>query len=198
MGMVTIKQKESRDLLLSVFGVAILIIVVTGISYAAFRYTASGKKTNVITTGAIDMSYIESDTNVISIDNALPMTDYIGKRQEEYFDFTLSSTITGVFTIQYDIVASRIDVENEILPSKIKVYLEKKLSGEYVQVLEPTNFSENSERGMILYSDSFSNTINSVQDFNDYYRFRMWLDENEELEETSKSFKVKINVYATT
>lgn len=190
------KQDESRDLLLSVFGVVMLIIVITGVTYAIFRYTASGKKTNIITTSAIDMSYVESDTNVISINDAIPISDFVGKRQEEYFDFTLSSSITGLLTINYDIVASRVVVSNEIDPNKIKVYLEKYIGGEYKEVLPPTRFNQNSERGMTLYSDSFSNIENKRNDFVSNYRFRMWLDENEQLEDISKSFKLKINVYA--
>lgn len=192
------EQKESQELLLSVFGVAILIIVITGITYAVFRYTSSAKKVNVITTGAIDMSYIESNTNVISINDAIPISDTIGKIQEDYFDFTLSSSITGLMTINYDIVASRMEVSNEIDPSKIKVYLEKKISGEYIEVLAPTNFIQTSERGMTLYSDSFSNVENKKTEFTSDYRFRMWMDENEQLEDVSKSFKLKINVYAET
>ena len=192
------KEKESQELLLSVFGVAILIIVITGITYAVFRYTSKSEKINLITTSAIKMSYVESNTNVISINNALPISDYIGKKQSDYFDFTLSSTITGIMTINYDIVANRIDTENEIDPKKIKVYLEKKESGEYKEVLTPTNFSETSEKQMLLFKDSFINTENKTTEFSYNYRFRMWMDEKEQLEDIAKSFKVRINVYAET
>lgn len=192
------KQEESKQLLLSVFCVAILIIIITGITYAIFRYTASGKKENVITTSAIEMSYIESDTNVITINDAIPISDTVGKLQEEYFDFTLTSSITGLLTINYDIIASRISVSNEIEFNKIKVYLEKKVSGEYVEVLSPTRFNESDSRGMVLYSDSFSNLENKKTDFSDDYRFRMWLAETEQLDDISKSFKLRIDVYANT
>ena len=59
--------------------VTIMLLVVIGISYAAFSYTGTGQKLNTITTGAISMEYVES-TNVISMNNALPTTDSTGKK----------------------------------------------------------------------------------------------------------------------
>ena len=116
------KQQESRDLLLSVFGVAILIIAITGITFAVFSYTFQSKVNNFVSTGAIKMNYLESDTNVISIDNALPMSDEIGKKQTDYFDFSVNSQITGLITINYQIEALKIPVRNQLNEKYIKVY----------------------------------------------------------------------------
>ena len=191
------KKVESRELLLSVFGVALVIIAIVGVTYAMFTYTSSGKQENVIKTGAITMSYVESDKNVISIDNALPTPDEVGIIQKEYFDFTLSSSISGVATVSYEIWAKSISVENALEENKIRVYLEAEDSSEYISILEPTTFDENSEeKGMLLYSDTFVNSSNDTKKFVKNYRFRMWVDENAPIEESSKSFKIKINVYA--
>lgn len=192
------KQEESRDLLLSIFGVALIILVITGITYAVFRYTVYGEKVNVITTGSIKMSYIESTTNVISINDAIPIADYIGKKQEDYFDFTLSSSITGMMRINYDIVAKHIPSENDLNPNQVKIYLEKKEGSSYQQVLAPTNFNEDTINGMMLYRGIFNNTTNDTMEFVDNYRLRMWIDDKEQLTDRVKSFKVKINVHAET
>lgn len=190
------RQRESKELLLSVFGVAILILVISGITYAIFRYTSNSKTVNFISTGAIDMSYIESTTNVITINDAIPISDNVGKLQNEYFDFTLSSTISGVINVSYEIRASKIETLDELKPEQVKVYLEKQEGGEYVEVLEPTLFNESDEKGMLLYSDSFINKENKTTKFIDNYRFRIWIDENQEIEEYAKNFKIKIDVYA--
>lgn len=192
------KQEESRELLLSIFGVALIILFITGITYAVFKYTVYGEKENVITTGSIKMSYIESDTNVISIDNAIPISDYIGKKQEEYFDFTLTASISGMMKIDYDIYAKQIPTDNALNPNQIKVYLEKKEGSSYQQVLAPINFNDSSIDGMVLYHSTFDNTSSDTMNFTDNYRFRMWMDEKEQLTDQVKSFKIKINVIAET
>lgn len=192
------EHKESEELLLSVFGVALLIIIISSITYAVFSYTSKSDTVNLITTGAIKMSYIESDTNIISINNAIPISDYIGKVQEEYFDFSLSSLITGIMTINYDIVAKNVLCDNELSYNDVKVYLEKKVGGQYVEVLEPSVYSKDTDKGMLLHSDSFINSYNKSSSFVDYYRFRMWMNENSFLSDKSQCFIVKIDVYAQT
>ena len=48
---------KKRQLLLSIGLVLILVLMIVGISYAAFKFLGLGNKTNNITTGAITMEY---------------------------------------------------------------------------------------------------------------------------------------------
>ena len=50
---------KKKQLLLSIGLVLILVLMIVGISYAAFKFTGLGKKENTITTGAITMEYTE-------------------------------------------------------------------------------------------------------------------------------------------
>lgn len=191
-------KSETRELLLSVFGVAILIIVITGVTYAIYNYTSNAKQENVITTGSIELEYLESDSNVIKIDNAIPVDDTVGKLQSEYFDFTLKATIAGVATINYDLYAKELSVENKLDYKFVKLYLEELNGNEYQTVLEPKIYTNTSlEKGMLLYSSSFVNTDNKQIVLDKKYRFRMWLDSNYKYDNISRSFKVKVNVYAS-
>ena len=118
------KDNNSKQVLLSVLGVAILIVAVVGVSFAAFSYSQAGEKVNTITTGTITMSYSE-DTNGINLTNALPMSDTAGKALQgdgNAFDFTVSATITGTTTINYAITASK-EAESTIPDDGVKVYL---------------------------------------------------------------------------
>ena len=57
------------------------------------------------------MTYEES-SNTISLSGALPTTDATGKtrlNQGEYFDFTVSSNITGDVNINYEISAKDVN-----------------------------------------------------------------------------------------
>ena len=104
---------KKKQLLLSIGLVLILALMIVGISYAAFKFTGTGKKENTITTGAITMEYEES-TNTISMTGALPTTDTTGKvrlTEGEYFDFTIKSSIKGNTNINWEIAAEDITVE---------------------------------------------------------------------------------------
>mgnify|MGYP001267683477 CR=1 FL=1 len=90
-------SNSSKQILISILGVAILIVAVVGISFAAFSYSKTGEKENTITTGTITMSYTEGK-NGITLTDALPITDDAGKAlsaEGQYFDFTVNAKIVG-------------------------------------------------------------------------------------------------------
>lgn len=191
------KKEETRDLLLSVFGVALLIIVITGVTYAIYNYTSSSKKENILTTGSIQLEYLESDTNIIKINNALPISDEAGRKQSEYFDFTLKATIAGATTINYDLYAEEISVQNGLNYRDVRLYLEELNGNEYKSVLEPKTYTISDEKGMLLYSSSFVNGDNKKNIISKKYRFRMWLADSYKYDDVARSFKVKVNVYSS-
>lgn len=208
------EQADSRRILLSVLGVAILLVAVVGISYAVFMFTTNSKKENVISTGTISMSYTEGVTNVMSIENAMPTTDEVGKKQADYFDFQISAKIAGQTKINYQIVAKnitgelennqpKIPVANQLNSNQVKLYLEKQEGNEYQEVLEPTIFSrlnsiEEDNNRKVLYTGSFSNNNSNLSELTDKFILRMWLDENTNIDEISRTFKIKVDVEAST
>ena len=130
-----IKLNTSKQILLSVLGLAILLVAVVGISFAAFNYTKAGVRENTIKTGTVSMSYNEA-TNGINIQNATPMSEadalaaytgnltYVENVEGTYnyrtpedednpntsvsdnvFDFTVSLTTKGTSTASYDVTA---------------------------------------------------------------------------------------------
>ena len=100
--------------------ILLLIIVIIGVSYASFRFTGEGQRVNTITTGSITMTYTETD-NVINLEGALPTTDKTGKALSDYFEFTVSSSISGDVNINYEISAKK---ESGTLENQyIKLYL---------------------------------------------------------------------------
>ena len=71
------EQSESRNILLSVLGIAILLLAVVGVTYAVFTFTSESNRENHISTGSISMNYIEGITNVMTITNAIPIINII-------------------------------------------------------------------------------------------------------------------------
>ncbi|MCI2042157.1 MAG: DUF285 domain-containing protein [Bacilli bacterium] len=198
---------KKKQLLLSIGLVLILVLMIIGISYAAFKFVGEGKKPNTITTGAITMEYTES-TNKISMTGALPTTDATGKvrlTEGEYFDFTIKSNIKGNTNINWEIAAEDVTPSSakKMAGKNIKLYLTKLNGDKEEEVMAPKVYNAdttaNSYTGrpsgvmsLAIGTMSTSETTN--------YRLRMYVDEdyNPQGDGGGLSFSVKINAYGKT
>ncbi len=200
-------MNNKKQLLLTIGLVLILVLMIVGISYAAFKFTGLGKRENTITTGAITMKYTES-TNTISMNNALPTTDATGKVRltaGEYFDFTLSGTIKGSENINWEIAAEDVTTASRKIDGKyIKLYLtsldennnEKEVMAPTVYTAETT---ENTYTGRPANMMSLAKGTTSTS-FSTKYRLRMYVDEsyNPQGDGGNLAFSIKINAYGKT
>ena len=200
-------MNNKKQLLLTIGLVLVLVLMIVGISYAAFKFVGLGTKPNTITTGAITMEYEES-TNTISMTGALPTTDATGKVRltaGEYFDFTLSGTIKGSENINWEIAAEDVTTASRKIDGKyIKLYLtsldennnEKEVMAPKVYTTEST---ENTYTGRPANMMSLAKGTTSTS-FSTKYRLRMYVDEsyNPQGDGGNLAFSVKINAYGKT
>lgn len=177
-------NNSSKQILLSVLGVAILVVAVVGISFAAFSYSKTGEVSNTITTGTITMTYTEP-TNGISLTDALPITDDAGKALKgdgKTFDFTVGATVAGTTTINYAITAVK-DATSDLPDTGVKVYLTSTSGETETAVLGPKLVSKldktvaGNDAGApadqyVLKTGTYTATGT------DNYRLRMWVDSN--------------------
>ena len=196
---------NKKQLILSIGLTLILVLMIVGISYAAFQFTGLGQKENTITTGAITMKYEES-TNTISMTGALPTTDTTGKvrlTKGEYFDFTIKSSIQGNANINWEIAAEDITASSvkKMDGKNIKLYLTKLDSaGAETQVMAPKVYrastSANTKTGRPSGVMSLATGTMSTSETTKY-RLRMYVDEdyNPQGDGGSLSFSIKINAY---
>ena len=196
---------SSKQILISILGVAILIVAVVGISFAAFTYVGTGQTTNTITTGTITMSYTE-DTNGITLTDALPITDESGKAlsaEGQYFDFTVNARIIGKGTTQLNYAITATEVTNSLPNTGVKVYLTS--NSDSTVELAPTLVSKlpqaqsgNSAGATVGERILKSGTINTTDETVDQtttYRLRMWVDQNYTAPSTKQVYSIKVNVY---
>ena len=149
------------------------------------------------------MTYEETD-NVININGALPTTDETGKvrlTEGEYFDFSISSEISGDVNINYEISAKDVTTgTRKIDGSNIKLYLTRLTGDGEEELMTPETYNEevssNSYTGrpsgeMSLYTSSMNSSESNR------YRLRLWVDDdyNPQGDGGNLSFSVKINVY---
>ena len=192
------KKKEN---IIIIVVLVVMVIAIVGVSYAAFSYSKTGEKVNSITTGSITMTYEETD-NTISLSGALPTTDKTGMvrlNPGEYFDFSVSSEITGDVNINYEISAKKED-GNTIDGRYIKLYLTRLTDDGEEALMVPETYNEETSANdytgrpaneMSLYTSS----MNSSESNN--YRLRMYVDEsyNPQGDGGGLTFSVRINVY---
>jgi surface protein len=200
-------MNNKKQLLLSIGLVLILVLMIVGISYAAFKFTGLGTKPNTITTGAITMEYTES-TNTISMTGALPTTDATGKvrlTEGEYFDFTIKSNIQGNANINWEIAAEDVTPSSakKMDGKNIKLYLTKLNGDNEEEVMAPkvytTESTENTYTGRPANMMSLAKGTMSASETTNY-RLRMYVDEsyNPQGDGGDLSFSIKINAYGKT
>ena len=186
----------------------LLFVMVIGVSYAAYRFSAAGTKENVISTGTISMSY--SQNSFIDLKNTYPKTDTYAiatKEDKSSMEFSVSMETSGTKQINYVLALTEIQEGETLKSDKVKIYLEKE--GKVVNNFE-TNKGQTIESFKNKYVEGLIDNYAIYQDIltpsnkTHHYVLTSWIDEsyilpikNETItskqtnEETYK-FKVKV------
>ena len=192
----------SKQLLLSILGLAILIVAIVGVSYAVLvEPNSSLTSKNIV--------YIDYDigSDGISLVGTLPMTDSDGIAMSSYLDFKVISNVSSNNVLNYEILLKRV-IEDEYTllgDNEVRIYLEKLVNGKYVPVDNyPSYFNstlenndvntDNSSNSMILYSGVFRNITEETKQFCDNYRLKIWADKDTVIGSSSKNFKAVVKV----
>lgn len=190
------KENNQKKVLLSVLGVAILVVAVVGISFAIYS-TSFETDANSISTGTVMVSYTEP-TNAINITDALPIADATGKTLSgagKTFDFTVATHASNALTIPY-VVTLTPDTNNTIADTQVKVYLTK----DNTDVLAPTKVSAlaadaTRTTSKKLYDGSDSYTATGEASKTSKFVLRMWVaDDVDASAIQGKTYKAKVNV----
>ena len=186
----------------------LLFVMVIGVSYAAYRFSAAGTKENVISTGTISMSY--SQNSFIDLKNTYPKTDTYAiatKEDKSSMEFSVSMETSGTRQINYALAITNIEEGATLKSDKVKIYLEKE--GKVVNNFE-TNKGQTIESFKNKYVEGLIDNYAIYQDVlttgnkTHHYILTAWIDESYILpiknettttKETNKEtykFKVKV------
>ena len=120
-------NNNSKQILLSVIGVAILVVAVVGVSFAMFSYTRTSTQVQQITTGAL--SFVFTDGDKITLTDALPISDTEGAAltgNGKVCTFTVTSTTPSTTSIGYTVTL--VDGGNDGLTDKTR-FADSEISG---------------------------------------------------------------------
>lgn len=91
-------SNSSKQVVLSIVGVAILVVAIVGVSFAFFTYTRTGGQNNLINTGQLFFSF-DDGASTINLVNQFPMSDTNGLKlsgNNNVCLFSISGTTTSV------------------------------------------------------------------------------------------------------
>lgn len=189
----------SRQILLSILGLALIIVAIVGVSYAVMIDSSNGVISNE--------AFIDNndDQNGIFLDNTLPISDSVGKIYDKYFDFDVVSLVSSATIVEYEISLEKV-LDNSITLSnnEVKFYLEKLVSNKFTMVNEPQHFFEigmdsalgTSANNMIIYHGSFVNNTIEKRSFKESFRLRCWVDDKTIINSYAKSFKTVVKIHS--
>ena len=189
-------------------GFVFLILMVVGVSYAAYKFSAAGTKENVISTGTISMSY--SQNSFIDLKNTYPKTDTYAiatKEDKSSMEFSVSMETSGTKQINYALAITNIEEGATLKSDKVKIYLEKE--GKVVNNFE-TNKGKTIESFKNKYVEGLIDSYAIYQDIltpsnkTHHYVLTSWIDESyilpiknetttsKQTNEETYKFKVKV------
>ena len=186
----------------------LLFVMVIGVSYAAYKFSAAGTKENVISTGTISMSY--SQNSFIDLKHTYPKTDTYAiatKEDKSSMEFSVSMETSGTKQINYALAITNIEEGATLKSDKVKIYLEKE--GKVVNNFE-TNKGQTIESFKNKYVEGLIDSYAIYQDIlttsnkTHHYILTSWIDESyilpiknettttKQTNEETYKFKVKV------
>ena len=176
-----------------------ILIIISILSFCAYALYGVELLTdnNSISTGKVKMSYTES--NEITLNNVVPMSDNKGISSTNYFEFKVNTYIktNKEMTMNYNIVLEPLNVDSSYTKfndSDIKVYLTKVDNNTEVLVTGPISIKMLNQYVLKSQEETFNknDTERSTT-----YRLRAWLDYNfdaSKINEKTYSYKFRVNV----
>ena len=175
-----------------IISILAFIMLVGGISYSYFVYNKDIGSVSLETGEiSIDLSNINGNQ---TLSNLIPVSDYEGKNSNNYFDFTVTSTVD----------TERIYYEVYILPkgsntldtSYLKTYLTDQNNNEIKGTIIYSDLLDSEiDNGKVIYRNIIETNNGVTSNETKNFRLRLWLDENYD-ESSSKSFNFDIYLYA--
>jgi len=157
----------------------LVIIVLLGTSYSLLKSNYQGENTFVMNVGVLEVSFVDSETNALTLTNMYPMTDKEGLSQNDNLSFVIKNT--GDYKTYYN------------------VYIEETSSSMMKPVIR-YSASKNKEGYNILKTLADDNYIASenVLDIgaSDTYNVKFWLNSNADNNYMNKTFSARIVVEA--
>ncbi|MBE6157724.1 MAG: hypothetical protein E7160_02905 [Firmicutes bacterium] len=192
------KGISNNKVIVVVLILTVVIVIGLVVGLCSFK-NKQNKKVKIQTDTEVLSVVYSKEVNGLNMKEYIPLKDEVGKKlsnKAHYFDFNVKSEMNNDVSIKYELVLRK-DENCNLDDSQIKVYLEKENEGTYVKMFDPklykglkkTSSIGSHKNDMILYSDKI------VDNINDKYRLRVWLDEKASVK-TAIQCSLSVSIYA--
>ena len=161
-----------------IFLIMLAIVLLMGTSYALLRSSQQGENTYVMNVGLLEVTFQDSETNELTINNAVPMTDSDGMSQSDELIFTVKNT--GDLAASYDIY-----IEETSTSPEFKTVIRFVSSKNDTGYNSPKTLSEDyyiEQGGSLAVGESAT------------YKVKLWLSETADSTYMNKTFTARIVV----
>lgn len=163
--------------------VSIVTILITGFSYAWWRYQSMQNKGNNLTSGCFNME-LTNEKNTISLENAYPITDKAGLKLKP-FEFTINNTCTifAHYTVNLELL------EGSTLDGK---FIATRLNNEKIKTLDSFSKGTTTIKSSVA-SYTLAEGYLGAGDSTDY-SLSLWMDKDVTVDDDvfGKALKAKI------
>ena len=170
--------KFSKNFWIAVIAVCTFMTILITIAFIVFANRSPDVVEKEEPGGKVFLNYT-SETNALTVVNAVPTTDAVGMKSNElgqYFDFSVDVDVNNAPKVEYEISVIKVDDVSTISDSDIRIYLEKEDSGTYVRLFGPEPYkpmknytSVGSELGSMVLAN-----VKKIKSGSDNYRLRIW------------------------
>ncbi len=193
----SMQKYKKRMLILCIM--LVVVLMVTGVSYAVFTNYSSQTDANTLAASCMDLEF--NGQNEINLLNTYPISEGEALEQTPY-TFTIKNKCDNY--IEYYVIASVISTTNKVDSKYVKVSLlgDNDLNGTVINTLESISTPQSLSKYNITENYILKRGDGISKDESRTFNFRMWLDSNnkdiwtkEDIE--GKDYQVKISVVGT-
>lgn len=191
------KKNYSREIVTSMLGIMILILLLFSTSYAVFVESIDGSKINSLTTGYLSLNYTNSDSNIVTLANGLPISDEVGKydiTSGKLFEFSVSNDFMK--NINYKIIIEEIVSEVDI--EYLKIYLTDDNNNILGQLNDDVNVLSSFETTDLANERVIYNGVLTGKDDVKKFKLKVWVsDDYLKVSDKPVTFSFKVSVEGT-
>ena len=193
----SMQKYKKRMLILCIM--LVVVLMVTGVSYAVFTNYSSQTDANTLAASCMDLEF--NGQNEINLLNTYPISEGEALEQTPY-TFTIKNKCDNY--IEYYVIASVISTTNKVDSKYVKVSLlgDNDLNGTVINTLESISTPQSLSKYNITENYILKRGDGISKDESRTFNFRMWLDSSnkdiwtrEDIE--GKDYQVKISVVGT-
>ncbi len=175
------EKTNSKQIILSVIAVIVLVIAVVGVSFAMYTFSATGTSEATIQTASLNLTVSTDSGTTFTVTNQYPMEDTLGRTTSPALaTVTITPTNPGGVAITYKLHFEEVSKTSGIAASNIRYAVVQSASNKALN----TNAAVVANTGLVSAHMSeatafVSDTINNQTAIN--YYIVAWLDSNYQL-----------------